>query len=126
MPLQLHSLIAITVLLVGSLAHADLPDVDTATGSVEKFDKETVTITLANKAKKSIELKITGTSNFSLFAPQVRSGKTVITQRKAEATDLTKGQSIAVIYAESDKEYVLLNAVMKPVEKSMDKPVEKK
>ena len=126
MPLQLHSLIAITVLLVGSLAHADLPDVDTATGIVEKFDKETVTITLANKAKKSIELKITGTSNFSLFAPQVRSGKTVITQRKAEATDLTKGQSIAVIYAESDKEYVLLNAVMKPVEKSMDKPVEKK
>lgn len=25
-------------------------------------------------------------------APQVRSGKTVITQRKAESTDLTKGQ----------------------------------
>ena len=126
MLLQLHSLITVTVLLVGSLAHADSPDFDTATGTVEKFDKESVTITLAAKAKKSIELKITGTSNFSLFAPQVRSGKTVITQRKAEATDLTKGQSIAVIYAEVDKEYVLLNAVMKHVEKPVDKPVEKK
>ena len=34
-----------------------------------------------------------------------------------QATELAKGQSIAVIYAEADKEYVLLNAVMKPVEK---------
>ena len=59
-------------------------------------------------------------------APQVRSGKTVITQRTAEATDLTKGQSIAVIYAEAAKEYILLNAVLKPVEKPTEKPVEKK
>ena len=123
---KIYSLIAVTFLLLGSLAHADSTDFETAVGTVEKFDKESVTITLADKPKKSIELKITGTSNFTLFAPQVRSGKTVITQRKAEATDLAKGQFVAVIYAEADKEYVLLNAVLKPIEKPADKPVEKK
>ena len=123
---KLYSLIAVTIILFGSHAHADSTDFDTAVGTVEKFDKESVTITLADKPKKSIELKITGTSNFTLFSPQVRSGKTVITQRKAEATDLAKGQYIAIIYAEADKEYVLLNAVLKPVEKPADKPVEKK
>lgn len=117
MPLQLRSLIVVTLLVLGSLAHAQSPDFATAVGTVEKFDKDSVTITLADKAKKSLDFKITGTSNFALFAPQVRSGKTVITQKKAEATDLAKGQFIAVIFAEADKEYVLLNAVMKPVEK---------
>lgn len=58
----------------------------------------------------------------SLFAPQFRSGKTVITQREAEASDLNKGQPIAAIYAGADKEVVLLNAVLKLIEK----PVEKK
>lgn len=123
---KLYSLIAVTFLLLGSLAHADSTDFDTAVGTVEKFDKESVTINLADTPKKSIELKITGTSNFTIFAPQVRSGKTVITQRKAEATDLAKGQFVAVIYAEADKEFVLLNAVLKPIEKPADKPLEKK
>ena len=119
---QLRSLIVVTILVLSSIAHAESPNFATAIGTVEKFDKDSVTITLADKAKKSVDLKITGTSNFSIFSPQVRLGKTVITQRKAEATDLAKGQSIAVIYAEADNEYVLMNAVMKTVEK----PVEKK
>jgi hypothetical protein len=123
---KLYSLIAVTFFLLGSFAHADSTDFDAAVGTVEKFDKESVTITLADKPKKSIELKITGTSNFTLFSPPVRSGKTVITQRKAEATDLAKGQYIAIIYAEADKEYVLLNAVWKPFEKPVEKPTEKK
>lgn len=117
MPLQLRSLLAVTVLLLGSLAYAESPDFATALGTVEKFEKDSVTITLSDKAKKTVDLKITGTSNFFLIAPQVRSGKTVITQRKAEASDLAKGQSIAVIYTEADKEHILLNAVMKPVDK---------
>ena len=123
---KLASFIAITFLLVGSLAQADSPGFDTAVGTVEKFDKHAVTISLADKSKKSIEFKITGTSNFSLFAPQVRSDKTIITQRKAEAADLTKGQFVAIIYAEADKEYVLLSAVMKPMDKPAEKSPEKK
>lgn len=122
---KLFPIIALIVLLSGSIAFADSPAFETAVGSVEKFDKESVTITLADKPKKIVELKITGTSNFSLFAPQVRSGKTVVTQRKAEATDLAKGQFIAVIYAEADKELVLLTAVLKPVDKPTEKPSDK-
>ena len=85
-----------------------------------------LTINLSDKSKKSIEFKITGTSNFALFAPQVRSDKTIVTQRKAEASDLIKGQFVAVIYAEADKEYVLLSAVMKPMDKLAEKSSEKK
>ena len=114
---HIRPIITLTFLLVGSLARAESSDLSTAVGTVEMVEKETVTITLAEKTKKTVVLKVTGTSNFFLLTPQVRSGKTVITQRKAEATDLTKGQSIAVIYTEADKESVLLNAVMKPVEK---------
>ena len=43
---KLCSLVAVTFLLLGSLAHADSTDFDTAVGTVEKFDKESVTITL--------------------------------------------------------------------------------
>ena len=117
MPPNLCSLIVATLLAIGSPVQAELPDFVTAVGIVEQFNKESVTITLADNRQKSFNLKITGTSNFSIYAPQVRAGKTIITQRKAEAIDLAKGQTIAVIYAEADKEYVLLNAVMKPVEK---------
>ncbi len=123
---KLFSIFAILFLLVGSVAHGSSTDVDTAIGTVEKFDKESVIITLTEKPKKSLELKITGTSNFALFAPQVRSGKTVMTQRKVEGTDLAKGQFIAVIYAHADKENILLNAVLKPVDTPSEKPAEKK
>ena len=80
---NLYSLIVVTFLAIGSQVRAELPDFVTAVGIVDKFDKESVTITLADNRQKS----------------------------------LAKGQTIAVIYAEADKEYVLLNAVMKPVEK---------
>lgn len=123
---KLCSLIVITLLCASSLVQADSPGFDTAVGTVDKIDKHSVTITLSDKSKKSIEFKITGTSNFSLFAPQVRSDKTIITQRKAEATDLTKGQFVAIIYAEADKEYVVLSAVMKPMDKATEKSSEKK
>ena len=123
---KLYSLILAMIFAFGSLARAEPSDFVTAVGTVDKFDKESVTITLTDKSKKSFDLRITGTSHFSLFAPQLRAGKTVITQRKAEAIDLAKGQPIAVIFAEADKEYILLNAVMKPVEKPSETPIEKK
>lgn len=104
-----------------SFAFAEAPDFLTIIGTVDKFEKETLTISTGDKTRKTVELKVTGTSKFHLMSPQVRSGKTVITQRSAETTDLTPGQSIAVIYAVVDKENVLLTAVTKGVEKSKDK-----
>lgn len=108
-------------LLVSTFAFAEEPDFVTAIGTVGKFEKDTLTISTVDKNKKTISFKITGTSKFHLMAPQVRSGKTVITQRASEATDLTAGQSIAVIYTVVDKENVLLTAVTKSAEKAKDK-----
>ena len=110
-----------TCLLMTFVACAEPPDFVTAVGTVGKFEKDTLTISTGDKPKKTLEFKVTGTSKFHLMAPQVRAGKTVITQRSAEATDLTSGQSIAVIYAVVDKENILLTAVTKTVEKSKEK-----
>src|SRR5262249_23507879 len=109
MQTTLHPLLVlVTCLLLTSMAHADPPDFSSAVGTVGKFEKEGLTINAGDKSKKTLELKVTGTSKFHLMSPQVRSGKTVITQRSAETSDLTPGQSIAVIYTVVDKENVLL------------------
>ena len=111
-------IVVLMVFLMGTtLTHAESPDFSTVVGTVDKFEKETLTIITGDKLKKSVQLNVTGTSKFHLLAPQVRSGKTVITQRSAEASDLVAGQSIAVIYTVADKENVLLTAVIKVVDK---------
>ena len=111
-------IVVLVIFLLGTtLVHAESPDFSTAVGTVEKFEKEMLTITTGDKPKKTVELKVTGTSKFHLLAPQVRSGKTVITQRAAETNDFTAGQSIAVIYTVAEKENVLLTGVIKVVDK---------
>ena len=110
--------VVLSLFLFGpSLAYADSPDFLTVVGKVEKFEKDTLKVSMGDKSKKTLELKVTGTSKFHLLAPQVRAEKTVITQRSAETTDLAPGQTIAVIYTVADKENVLLTAVIKAVEK---------
>lgn len=113
--------VLVTCLLLTSVACAEPPDFSTVVGTVVKFEKETLTISTGDKAKNTVELKVTGTSKFHLMSPQVRAGKTVITQRSAETSDLISGQSIAVIYTVVEKENVLLTAVTKSVEKAKDK-----
>ena len=119
MPSTLRPLIVVLmVFLMGTtLTHAESSDFSTVVGTVDKCEKETLTIITGDKLNKSVQLNVTGTSKFHLLAPQVRSGKTVITQRSAEASDLVAGQFIAVIYTVADKENVLLTAVIKVVDK---------
>ena len=114
---RLLTVLLVLFLLRATLAHAESPDFSTAVGTVSKIEKEMLTITTGEKPTKTVVLKLTGTSKFHLLSPQVRSGKTVITQRSAEASDLTVGQSIAVIYTVAEKDHVLLTAVTKLVEK---------
>lgn len=95
---------------------ADSPALSTAVGTVEKAEKETVAIHVGEKPGRTLKLKITGTSKFTMLSPQVRDGKTVLTQRTAEASDLAAGQSIAVIYTLADKDVVLLHAVFKALD----------
>lgn len=114
--------VLVSCVLVTAVSFAADPlDFSTAVGTVSKFEKDTLTVSTADKNKKTISFKITGTSKFHILAPQVRSGKTVITQRASEATDLTAGQSIAVIYTIVDKDNVLLTAVAKSGEKAKEK-----
>ena len=113
----LRPMIVVLALFLLGTARAESSDFLTAVGTVEKFEKDTLTISTGDKPKKTVTLNVTGTSKFPLLAPQVRSGKTVITQRAAETSDLTAGQSIAVIYTVADKDNVLLTAVIKAVEK---------
>lgn len=114
---RLLTVMYVVFLVSTAVVHAASPDFSTAVGTVTKIEKETLTITTGEKPTKTVVLKLTGTSKFHLLSPQVRAGKTIITQRSAEPSDLSVGQSIAVIYTVAEKEDVLLTAVIKMVEK---------
>ncbi len=90
----------------------------TASGAVEKADKDNLTIKprgADGKFPKTLSLKLTGTSKVTVLTPQKRADKVVLTQREVEAKDLVPGQAIAVIYTESGKDGpVLLSAVAHP------------
>lgn len=72
-----HTLIvALGIVLLGtSFAQADSTDFLTVVGRVEKYQKDTLTVSMGDKSTKTVELKVTGTSKFHLLAPQVRSEK---------------------------------------------------
>jgi hypothetical protein len=89
----------------------------TATGTVDKADKTSLTITPRGRTgrfEKSITLKLTGTSNLSLLTTQKRAGKTINLQRTVDAGDLSAGQNIAVIYTTGPAGSVVLAAVVQP------------
>jgi hypothetical protein len=97
---------------------AGAPALLTASGVVDKADKESLTVKprgADGKFQKTIALRVTGTSKVAVLSQQVRGGKTVLTQREAEAKDLVPGQAVAVVYAEGGKDgAVLLTAVAHP------------
>jgi hypothetical protein len=94
------------------------PTLAVAQGVVDKADKDTLMIkprSADGRFQKAIALKLTGTSKVTVLTPQDRKGKVVLTQRDADAKDLTAGQTIAVIYTEAGKDgAVLLSAVVQP------------
>jgi hypothetical protein len=96
----------------------EAPALATASGAVEKGDKETLTVKprgADGKFQKTIALKVTGTSKVTILTPQKRGDKVILTQRDAEAKDLVAGQVVAVVYADTGKDgLVLLSAVAHP------------
>jgi hypothetical protein len=87
----------------------------TTAGVVDKADKDALVVKprgAEGRFQKTLTLKVTGTSKVSILVPQKRGDKVVLTQREAEAKDLTSGQVVAVIYADAGKDGpVLLSAV---------------
>jgi hypothetical protein len=90
----------------------------TATGSVDKVEKDTLTIRPrgpGGKFEKNLALNITGTSEITTLTSQKRAGKVVFVQKKTDAKDLQPNQTIAVIYTTGASGSVLLAAVVQPV-----------
>lgn len=98
-------------------AQAQAPNISIVQGTVEKAEKGSLKISTGDRPKRSLDLKVTGTSNLHLLAPQKRADKTIVTQREVNVADLEPGQVIAVIYTIVDGDKVLLSAVAKPAEK---------
>lgn len=115
----------LALLLAVALASADdkkaaddPPPLLTASGTVEKVDKESLTVKprgADGKFQKALVLKVTGTSKVAVLSPQKRASGVVLTQREVEAKELVAGQAVAVVYSEAGKDgAVLLTAVAHP------------
>jgi len=119
--MQLVKLIAAAVLTVamGFATAADELVLQTASGTLDKAEKDSLTVKLRGadgKFQKALTLKVAGTSKVTVLTPQNRGGKVILTQRDADVKDLSSGQIIAVIYTESGKDGpVLLSAVVQAV-----------
>jgi hypothetical protein len=117
-PLALLFALAGLVSAEDKKAADDPPALLTASGVVDKADKESLTVKprgTDGKFQKALTLKVTGTSKVAVLAPQKRGEKVVLTQREIEAKDLVTGQLVAVVYAEAGKDGpVLLSAVAHP------------
>ena len=104
------------LLLAGSAAaQGTAAGLVTATGLVEKADKDSVTVRPRGpdgKFAKSVVLKVTGTTKITTLGQRKSGGKVTLTQRDTDAKDLEKNQTIAVIYTTASGGPVLLAAVV--------------
>lgn len=110
--------LAVLFLFVSLVRAADEPlPLSTAQGTVDKADKESLTIrprAADGKFQKALTLKLTGTSRITTLVPQNRAGKVILTQRDAEAKDLESGLNVAIVYTTLKEGPVLLTAVVVP------------
>ena len=116
--LRSHALAVVAAVLV--LTHVvfaadQTPRMQTVQGTVEKVEKDTLTIkhqAPESKTEMRLTFKLTGTSRFSTLSTQKRGDKIVLVQKDTEAKSLAEKQSIAVIYASNAGDHVLLVAVV--------------
>ena len=104
-------------LFLAAAVCAEPPPLGTASGLVEKADRDSLTIRPRGpdgRFGKSISLKATGTSRITILTEQKRGGKLTLVQREIETKELQKNQSIAVIFATAADGPVLLTAVAQP------------
>jgi hypothetical protein len=112
----------LTLLVVAGLVLAVDPPTPllTASGTIAKMDKDSLTIKPRGpdgKFGKDLQLTLTGTSKFTTLTSQHRSGKLVIVQKDTEAKDLQAKQSITIIYTMGPAGPVLLSAIVQAAEK---------
>ena len=113
------ALALLAVVLVAARVAAEPPPLLTAQGTVEKAERDTLTVKPRGpdgKFGKSIVLKITGTTKLTTLLPRMQKGTLVITQKDTEAKDLQAKQTIALVYTMVKDNPVLLAAVVQPPE----------
>lgn len=116
---RLYVPVATAVFLLAGVAWSqdDASSLHTASGTILKVSKDTLTVQ-SRGAKgefgKNVAVKVTGTSKVTIVTHEKRAGKLVPIQRDADAKDLKAGQRVAVIYAASGSDEVLLSAVVLP------------
>jgi len=117
-PLRFLTAVVALLILAGLTRAADnAPSLLTAQGTVDKVEKDTLTIRPRGpdgKFEKALTVKLTGTSKISTLTVQMRAGKPVLVQKETDAKDLATKQGIAVIYTTGPSGTVLLAAVVQP------------
>jgi hypothetical protein len=117
---RIRAFAAAALLCAASFASAqdNVPALLTASGTVDKADKESLVVKPRGpdgKFQKALTLKVTGTSKVTVLTPRKTGDKVVLTQREVDAKDLVNGQAVAIVYAEMGKDgTVLLTAVAHP------------
>lgn len=105
-------------MLLGTALAADpVAALMTATGTVDKVGKGSLTIRPRGpegRFTRSLTLKLTGTSKLAAVTVEKRAGRAVPVQRDIDAQDLQPNQSIAIIYVAGPGGPVLLAAVVQP------------
>src|SRR6266853_893088 len=89
-------------LFLTAAVRAEPPALLTASGLVEKADKDSLTIRPRGpdgRFGKSMTLKVTGTSRVTILTEQKRGGKLTVVQREVETKELQKNQTVAIIFA---------------------------
>src|SRR3954451_13877045 len=114
------ALVAVFALSAPAAAFPDPPPLGlvTAQGSVEKVDKDTLSVQPRGpdgKFQKVVVLKLTGTTKISQAGTRDAAGKVVIVQRDVEARALRPGQTITPVYPSLKEGNVLLSAVAIPM-----------
>ena len=108
-------LIVLASLSCVAQAADEAPHMQTVLGTIEKVEKESLTIkhkASDGKSETKMTFKLTGTSRFSMLSTQKRGDKIVFAQKDAEVKNLAEKQTIAVIYANNAGDHVLLSAVV--------------
>jgi len=108
----LAALVIVAVAPAGQPGHG----LATASGMVEKVDKESLAIQTrgpGGKFAKPVVLKITGTSKITVVSEEKRGGKVVPVQREVDVKDLETKQEISVIYLVAGNDLTLLSGVVR-------------
>jgi hypothetical protein len=111
----MRAVAVLVVLAVARPAAAQAPALLVAQGTVEKADKETLTVRTREpdgRFGKTLALKLTGTSKVTTLSVVMQAGKPVLRQKDTDAKDLEAKQAIAFVYTMLKDSPVLLTAVV--------------